>query len=326
MVRRLVRWHVNFILSCATTGVSPNELAGDRRTDLRDAGKQDTVEKAPAPFLARHEFLIRRLHSLSGLIPVGAYMVVHLTTNASVLNSSATFQRAVYAIHSLGNLLPLVEWTFIFLPILFHAIIGVVIIRGGLPNTGSYKYTNNIRYTLQRATGMIAFLFIMWHVFHMHGWFHFPAWLRVAEPLGGAQFSPYNAASTLGAAMSGLVVPALYAIGVLSCVFHLANGIWTMGITWGVWISPAAQKRADVVCTVIGVGLAVLSMSALGGAMKIDVEEAEAVENRMYEAKLATGELDEASSAHKRADHAAGEEHSSSADASRLHAGAGRAE
>ena len=34
------------------------------------------------PFLVRHEFAIRRLHSLSGLVPIGAYMVVHLVTNA----------------------------------------------------------------------------------------------------------------------------------------------------------------------------------------------------------------------------------------------------
>ena len=50
----------------------------------------------------------------------------------------ATFQRAVYQIHSLGQGLPLVEWAFIFLPILFHGIFGVVIIRGGLANYGAY--------------------------------------------------------------------------------------------------------------------------------------------------------------------------------------------
>lgn len=263
------------------------------------------MEKAPASFLARHEFLVRRLHSLSGLIPVGAYMVVHLLTNASVLNSAATFQGAVYQIHSLGKLLPLVEWTFIFIPILFHAIIGVVIIRGGMPNTGSYAYTSNIRYTLQRATGMVAFLFILWHVFHMHGWFHFQAWLAVAEPLGGARFSPYNAASSLGAAMSGFVAPILYAIGLLSCVFHLANGLWTMGITWGVWVSPAAQKRANAVCVVFGVGLAAVAFSALGGAINIDPDEAKIVEDRMYKARILSGELDEAASEHKRSHDAA---------------------
>ena len=259
-------------------------------------------------FLARHEFLIRRLHSLSGLIPVGAYMCIHLLTNASTLDSSATFQRAVYQIHSLGSILPVVEWVFIFIQILFHAIIGVVIIRGGLPNYGSYKYTSNLRYTLQRATGMIAFVFIMWHVFQMHGWFHFETWREnVAEPLGGAQFAPYNAASSLGAAMRGVAVPLLYAIGVLSCVFHLANGIWTMGITWGVWVSPAAQKRADRLCAAFGVALAVVGLSAIGGAVRIGnsdavYKEAVEVENKMWTAKTASGEVDPAQGLHKRSD------------------------
>ena len=116
-------------------------------------------------FLQRNEFLLRRLHSLSGLIPVGAYMCVHLLTNATVLDSPATFQKNVYSIHGLGKLLPLVEWGFIFLPILFHGIFGFVIIRGGLSNSSTYSYGNNVRYTLQRVSGMIAFFFIMWHVF-----------------------------------------------------------------------------------------------------------------------------------------------------------------
>ena len=152
-------------------------------------------------------------------------MVVHLITNASVLDSPASFQTNVYRIHSLGRILPLIEWGFIFTPILFHAILGVVIIRGGLPNSGTYQTSSNIRYSLQRATGMIAFVFIVWHVFHMHGWFHFEGWLdRVAHPLNGANFRPYNAASSLALAMQGVLVPVLYAIGILSCVFHLANG------------------------------------------------------------------------------------------------------
>ena len=94
-------------------------------------------------------------------------MCVHLLTNASVLNSVPTFQNAVFNIHSLGKVLPIVEWVFIFIPILFHAIFGVIIIRGGLPNHSTYRLGGNFRYSLQRASGMIAFAFIMWHVFHM---------------------------------------------------------------------------------------------------------------------------------------------------------------
>ena len=42
-----------------------------------------TTNDTATPFLARHQFLIYRLFSLAGLVPVGAFLVVHLLTNAS---------------------------------------------------------------------------------------------------------------------------------------------------------------------------------------------------------------------------------------------------
>jgi succinate dehydrogenase / fumarate reductase cytochrome b subunit len=230
-------------------------------------------------------------------------MVVHLLVNASVLESPATFQKNVYQIHSLGSLLPVVEWTFIFIPILFHAIIGMVIVAGGMPNSNQYRYGPNYRYTLQRATGMIAFVFIMIHVFHMHGWFHADVWLKnVAWPLGGAQFKPYNAASTAGVALQSAAMVALYLIGVLSCVYHLANGLWTMGITWGVWTSPRAQARASTICGVFGLLLAVVSVGGLFGMRAVGnpdrIDEAVRAEDRMYQSKTESGEV--APNEHKR--------------------------
>lgn len=237
-------------------------------------------------FFSKHEFLIRRLHSLSGLIPVGAYMVVHLLVNSTILNGPGSFQKYVYDIHSLGKFLPFVEWGFIFLPLIFHAVFGVWIIKSGKSNVGQYKYVANWRYTLQRWTGMVAILFIFLHVFHLHGWFHSDWWLRnVAEPLGMANFRPYNAASTLSVALSGYVWPFLYVIGVVACVFHLANGIWTMGITWGVWVSPAAQRKASIVCAAGGVFLLVVGLSALIGARTTDPTKAREVEDAMFEMK-----------------------------------------
>jgi succinate dehydrogenase / fumarate reductase cytochrome b subunit len=228
-------------------------------------------------------------------------MVVHLLTNATVLDAAATYQDSVYRIHSLGRALVIVEWVFIFLPLIFHAVFGIVIIRSGLPNNQNYPYVNNLRYTLQRVSGIIAFLFIFWHVFHMHGWFHSEAWLtRLAEPLGGAQFRPFNAASSLALAMRGFVVPVLYAIGMLASVFHLANGIWTMGITWGVWISERAQRRASWACLVFGIGLGAIGLSALVGARRIPVQEALEMEQRMYDAKVAAQTVQPERAEHKR--------------------------
>ena len=247
--------------------------------------------------MVRNDFLIRRLHSLCGLIPVGAYMVVHLIVNASVINGAATFQNNVLNIHKLGALLPLVEWTFIFIPILFHMIFGFVIIAGGMPNPHNYPYAANYRYTLQRATGMIAAVFITLHVFHMHGWIHNESWLHgVVEPLGGAQFRAYNATSTAGMALQNVVVVVLYAIGITACVYHLANGIWTMGITWGVWTSPRAQRRASYVCTGFGILLMVVSATALFGVRAaVDdpakLREVRAQEDLMIQTKIATGDV-----------------------------------
>jgi succinate dehydrogenase / fumarate reductase cytochrome b subunit len=257
-------------------------------------------------FWDRHSFAIRRLHSLSGLIPVGGYMVLHLVVNASVLNSDASFQSNVANIHKFGALLPFLEWTFIFIPILFHAIVGVAIVARGKPNTHNYPYEANQRYTLQRITGMIAFVFIALHVFHMHGWFHNSVWVEhVVQPWGGGKFKPYNATSTAGLALQPLVWVSIYIIGILSCVYHLANGIWTMGITWGVWTSPAAQRRALGVCATFGVLLAVVGFGALFGLraavnteQKLStVREHEAV---MLEHDLEAGLLNEEEIHHKR--------------------------
>lgn len=227
-----------------------------------------TSNSEPSFFL-RHEFLIRRLHSLTGLLPVGAYMTVHLLTNASLLAGAAAFQKNVDAIHSLGPILPLVEWTFIFLPIIFHAVVGVMIVRSGKHNTNRYKYSGNVRYMLQRATAWIALVFIFWHVFHMHGWIHNDVWLdKLAKPLFGGQFDPHHATSSVGLALAPFIARVAYAIGVAACVFHFANGLWTMGITWGIWETEAAQRRANWVCGGIGVFIFVVGMAALFGAVR----------------------------------------------------------
>ena len=269
-----------------------------------DSSKPSSPSASQPSFLVRHSFLIRRLHSLSGLVPVGAYMVVHLLVNASVLNGPATFLNNVLNIHKLGAALPFVEWTFIFIPILFHAIVGVVIVAGGLPNTNHYPLAANYRYTLQRATGMIAFVFIALHVFHMHGWFHQDSWVAyVVNPLGGGQFKPYNATSTAGLALTqrwgllpGAAIAGLYLLGILSCVYHLANGIWTAGITWGVWTSPPAQRRALTVCTALGVLLFAVGCGALFGLRSaVDTPEKlqalQEEEARIVKLKIEEGEI-----------------------------------
>ena len=79
-------------------------------------------------------------------------------------------------------------------------------------------------------------------------------------------------------------------------MFHLANGLWTMGITWGVWTSPAAQRRALGVCTVFGLLLAVVGVGALFGMRAaVNTEEkltgVERREARMIRMRIEAGDL-----------------------------------
>jgi succinate dehydrogenase / fumarate reductase, cytochrome b subunit len=224
------------------------------------------------PYLAslfgRHEFLVRRIHSLLGLIPIGGFLCFHLATNASILDGPETFQTRVDIIHRLGPVtLFVLEWSTIFLPILFHGLIGLVIVTRGKRNLTHYPYRENLRYTLQRLTGVIAFAYILYHVFQMHGWIRMEWWeAHIARPLGGGQFQWQEATRSAAAVLqTSPLVALIYAVGILAVVYHLANGLWTMGITWGIWTTPHAQRWANIPCLLFGISLLTLGWGALFG-------------------------------------------------------------
>ncbi|MGD0899765.1 MAG: succinate dehydrogenase cytochrome b558 subunit [Thermoguttaceae bacterium] len=222
----------------------------------------------PASLFGRHEFIVRRVHSLLGLIPVGMFLIIHLATNVTILDGPKTFQARVDQIHSLGpSTLLMVEWGFIFLPILLHGVVGLAIVARGHRNLLNYPYAGNFRYTIQRWSGVIAFVFIVWHVFHTRGWFLNEWWMaNVTQRLGGGTFKADDAARTTVAALQAARwIAVAYAVGTVASVYHLANGVWTMGITWGLWTSPHAQRWATGLCAVVGMALLVVGLAALVG-------------------------------------------------------------
>ncbi|MEK6798697.1 MAG: succinate dehydrogenase cytochrome b558 subunit [Planctomycetota bacterium] len=216
----------------------------------------------------KHYFLVRRLHSLSGLVPVGVFLCVHLSANATVLVGADEFQRSVDRIHSLGPLLVPVEIVGIFIPLLFHALLGFQIIFTSKSNAQQYRYGSNVRYTAQRTTGVIAFVFILYHVWQMH-WF--------GTGVGGGQFAAHDASgapaaaeTTAAALQSAWWIAPAYAVGVASCVYHLANGVWTSLITWGITIRPRSQQVAGYFCAAFGFILLLVGLGALRGFKTLD--------------------------------------------------------
>src|SRR2546423_8996578 len=71
-------------------------------------------------------YLLRKLHSLSGLIPVGAFLAEHFWSNSAALVSAQKYNDVSQELQTIP-FRPLVEWVAIFLPILFHGGYGIYI-------------------------------------------------------------------------------------------------------------------------------------------------------------------------------------------------------
>jgi succinate dehydrogenase / fumarate reductase cytochrome b subunit len=206
----------------------------------------------------KYHFLLRKLHSLSGIIPIGVFLIEHLLTNSLAFAGRDKFNKAVHGLHDLPYLLAL-EVFGIFLPIAFHALYGIKIAMSAEPNTHAYPYMANRRYLLQRVTGYIAFVFLIVHLLkfrfaHLIGWG--PQFIGSADPyeltrngLLGWHISQLNV--TVPAA----VTIAFYVIGLWAACYHFANGIWSFCISWGITVGEQAQKRVGVVAALVGITL-----------------------------------------------------------------------
>ncbi len=199
-------------------------------------------------------FVLRRLHSLSGIIPVGAFLFEHILISNSTaigLNGPAAYARQV---SFLANL-PLVfflELIGIWLPIAFHALYGFYIWYRGDGNTISYPWTGNWLYTAQRWTGGIAFAYILWHTWTMR--------------FTGVDLHDNPMASFGKVQHEVLQTPLFlfYVLGLIAASWHFAYGIWLFCAKWGIVSGAKAQKRLLIACVALffvltGAGLASLT-------------------------------------------------------------------
>ena len=206
-------------------------------------------------------FLLRRLHSLTGIV-FGGYLIVHLLVNATIAQGGNVYQTQVDKIHDLP-FLPVIEWVFIYLPIIYHTVYGVWITLTGQPNVASYPYGKNWAYVAQRVSAVIIVFFMLFHVLALkYGMFG-----------KNLAFDPhYRALHTVAQHMdaSPLITWILYPVGILASCFHLANGFWTAGITWGVTVSRGSQRRWGYACAGLFVIVFVAGMMALIAAARLD--------------------------------------------------------
>ncbi|MFE1243685.1 succinate dehydrogenase cytochrome b558 subunit [Fictibacillus sp. NPDC058756] len=193
------------------------------------------------------DFVNRRIHSLLGVIPIGLFLVQHLVVNHFATRDADAFNAAAHFMENLPFRIFL-ETFVIYLPILFHAVYGLYITFQAKNNVSRYGYFRNMMFLVQRVTGVITLIFIAWHVWET----------RVQAALGAeVNFS------MMTDILSSPFMIAFYLIGVLSAVFHFANGLWSFFVSWGLTVSPRSQKISTYVTMGVFVALAIVSVRTI---------------------------------------------------------------
>lgn len=200
-------------------------------------------------------FVLRKLHQLSGIMPLGVFLLEHFYTNSKALAGAAEFNNAVRDLQSIPYIL-LVEIGGIFIPLIYHAVYGLVITVEARPNNLNYPYPRNWFYTIQRITGMVLFFFITFHVLNFR--FGLVPWLNNISVAN----NPQRAFEVVSSEFHIVPIFIVYVIGITATVWHLANGVWLFLVDWGITIGERAQQVSAYACLGFGVVLLAVGINA----------------------------------------------------------------
>jgi succinate dehydrogenase / fumarate reductase cytochrome b subunit len=195
-------------------------------------------------------FLWRKLHSLLGVIPIGAFLLEHLLSNFEALQGPVAYGLQVKFLNSLP-LVRVLEWVFIFLPILYHGIYGVYIWIRGQSNIVYYPWAGNWMYIAQRYTGLIAFAYILQHVLRQR-------FMGVSLPE-----NPGAAFHKVQMELANPWMLAVYVIAMIAVCWHFSYGIWLFAAKWGITPGETARKRFGYACAGLGIVLVFMGLASI---------------------------------------------------------------
>ena len=197
-----------------------------------------------------HSFLWRKLHSLSGLVPIGAFLIEHILSNIEALGGPAAYGHQVRLLNSLPQVRVL-EWAFIFIPLAFHAIYGLEIALRGRATVNIYPWAGNWGYLTQRITGLIAFAYIIQHVWRQR----FSGVMLPEHP--GAAFAKVQHE------LHNPWMLALYILAMIATCWHFSYGIWLFAAKWGITPGTRARHRFGQLCAAFGSVLCILGLASI---------------------------------------------------------------
>jgi succinate dehydrogenase / fumarate reductase cytochrome b subunit len=217
----------------------------------------------------RTQYFAKKLFEISGFLPIGGFLVEHLYSNFQRVGPGGAerFDKVVSDLQT-NPIILFLEIFAIGLPLLYHAVYGLFIAKMAKYNNGEYGYLRNWTYLFQRFTGFILIVYIGYHVWNTR---LFPLMAKPDDALYGLlqQAEGQKLVSSaymqryLTSAHAGVQVMWIYVLGIACAVYHFANGIWNIGIHWGITITPRAQRTSGFVCGLIGVTLLAVGLTSL---------------------------------------------------------------
>ena len=203
-----------------------------------------TIKSGVAPLRAGegYSFLLRRLHSLSGIVPIGAFLLEHFISNYEAFHGPEAYGKQVAFLNSLPFVLGL-EIFFIWIPILYHGIYGVYIWWQGDANVRDYPWQGNWLYTSQRWTGIIAFIYMVQHTYYLRfTGVHLPT-------------HPMDSFAKVQGEFQHPYMIVFYAVAIIAASWHFAYGIWLFSAKWGITTGAMARRRLGYLCLLLALGL-----------------------------------------------------------------------
>jgi len=202
----------------------------------------------------RTHFLILKLHSLTGIFPIGAFLVLHLLVNSLRTVGVWQYQLSIDLINNLPFLI-WVEILFIYIPLLIHSLVGFLIIFSSKINLKRYPYPRNWGYTLQRITGAVVFFFLVYHLGTTVG----PKLINGKEHFEAAPFL----IDIMNREFQTVTGCLLYLVGIVSATYHFCMGLWSFCVSWGIIVGPMAQRNAGIVFALFGLALTALGVATV---------------------------------------------------------------
>jgi len=196
----------------------------------------------------RH-FLLRELHSLTGVFPLGVFLFEHFYTNAKAMFGPEAFNEAAESLHKIPYLVGPGEILILAIPILFHGLYGLVISSTGSVNLQYYPRLHNFFYFLQRVSGILLLFFIAYHV-----------WNTRLQTLFHGTVIDYQ---YMAEYFTPTAVKVIYIVGVLSAVYHLSNGLWSFAIKWGLTTTPRGQRNMFYACMGLFVVMSIVGIQII---------------------------------------------------------------